>query len=289
MNLFDIIATFSRILPYILDGLIVVMLLVAIIIGGRRTYRQSLAVLLVQLVSLIVALLIGNWLSIKTTEFMLDRLNFAALIPERFSLTVEPLLGSLLNPFMFLMLGAIIFALVKSIIGGLTLEKKLFPNWRLARTQNLLLSIFFSVLNMYSHLLVVIVIFAFPLFNIVGEDTLSAKILKMTPIVSSRVEQMYSPFVALQDAMQLLNLGLGEFTSLEDTNLEEIADLVAENPEMINQVIALIPDETMVEVNEKLKENGLTQTDAIDEVQRRLNEGELTVEEIQSMIEAYLP
>lgn len=289
MNILDVIATFSGLLPYILDGMIIIMLLVAIFIGGGRTYRKSLAELLSQVISLIGAILIGSWLAEKATSFMLDRFNFTAILPSRYSIIAEPLLESLFNPFLLLIFGAIIFAFIKSIFGGINLETKLLTKWRLTRRFDLLLSIIFSALNMFTHLLVVIVIFAFPFFNIVREGTIAASILKLTPIVTSQVEQMYGPFGALQDAMKFLNSEIGDLKELDESDLEPIIEWVAENPQQINHLITLVPNETMAEINQALDQYGVTQEEAINEIQRQLDQGELTVEEIQRMLRNLYP
>jgi len=293
MNLFDTLAATGGFLTYVLDGAIVIILLVAIIVGGRRLCRNSLANLLVQLTSLTGAILLGNLISPSIANWTIERLDFSIFIPSRLYWLASPIIEFILTALILLMLTIAVFIFFKSFLGVFAyqfdLPRKLFVRYRPSKVIDSILSIVFSVLNAYSYLLVTIVVLAFPIFNIVQPGSLSRLILTMTPFVSSGVEKMYEPVTLFLETMELVRTDLDQFMSEGTVDIEGLAQTIVQNPETITQLISILPDETLAEIDQILTEHGLTQGEAIEQLNEKINKGQVNSENIQSLLNAHLP
>ena len=291
MNL-QTISLIGEVARYVFDGIIVITLLLALLIGGRRSFRKSLSNFIVYLSSIIVAVIAGNIIASSVTGTVTERI-FLLFIPDRFaSLTtnITPLINSISTTVIFIISTMIIFVIVKIIFSLIAkkfnLAENLFTKYKTTSIVNCTLSIFITILSTYAHLLLVISILAFPFFNIVREGSISQNLLNMTPFVANRVEEMFQPFTTIQIATNLMGIATDGNSG---ANTQIIAEQIVSNPAVVTQIIENLPDEAVIQANQVLAEHGLTQDAAIEQLGDMIESGEVTQEQIQAMLDAHLP
>ena len=288
MDLLETVTTITEVMSYVFDGIILITLLFAMIIGLRRSYKVSLVNFLVQISSLIIALITGMLVGPNLATMGLERLNLSMFIPPRFEEIATPIVGIIFEYVIFIIIATLVFTFVKSILfvfsRNFDLNRKIFSTFHPMRFLDKILSVIFTLLTTYTNLLIPIIIFSFPFFNIARDESISSQILNLTPFLSTHIENSFQPFTALMEMGTVLE----SVMSGEPINTQQIAQQIISNPETITQMIPLLPEETITQANQILAEHGMSQGEAINQFGEMVESGEISQAEIQALLDAHL-
>ena len=288
MDLLETMTTITGFMSYIFDGIIIVTLLIAVITGFRRSSKKSLVGFLIQMFSLAIAIVAGTMTAPNLAERAAEQLNLSMFIPQQFEAMAAPFIEIILGYIIFVAISMFVFTILKSILficsKSLDLDKRMFSNFHPLSFLDRIISIVFTLLTTYTNLLIPIVIFAFPFLNVVREDSLSGRILNLTPFISAQLQETFQPLTAILEMGSVIE----SVANGAPINTQELAEQITSNPEAITQMIPLLPEETVAQANEILAEHGMSQGEAIDQLGNMVESGEISQAEIQALLDAHL-
>lgn len=173
--------------------------------GYHQSYRISLTHLLIQLTTITLSFVTAWGLVNQLLRYIPKSMSLSRFIPDRFYYLVEPYECYLIPFILFCLLFIIFFIIIKSILYVFSVNygwhQYAFKSVKFDRLGDQCFSIFLSVLNMYTYMIVILIIIAFPLFNLVKPYSISNLLLKVNPVISSIVSGFYEPYQQLQDSI----------------------------------------------------------------------------------------
>ena len=171
--------------------------------GYYQSYRISLTHLLIQLTTISLSFLTAWELVHQLIGYIPKSMSLSLFIPDSFYYLVEPYESYLIPLIIFCLLFIIFFIIIKSILYVFSVNYEwhqyVFKTVKFDRLPDQCFSLFLSVLNMYTYMIVVLIIIAFPLFNLTKPYSISSLLLKVNPVISSLVSDFYKPYRQLQE------------------------------------------------------------------------------------------
>lgn len=218
----------------IVDILILSIFCLAAYIGYQRSYRLSLINLIIQLVTIILSGLISRGLVYKVVAYIPKRITLSSLIPDNFYYLVEPYETSLIPFILFCILFVSFFVVIKSILYVFSVNyewyRYVFPSAKFNRLGDRLFSMFLSILNMYTYMIIVLIMIAFPLFNLVKPYSVSNLLLKVNPYISHMVADLYEPYEGLQESIVYFGEDIESIFHHNKVDLSQLEDFIEKNP-----------------------------------------------------------
>ena len=218
----------------IVDILILSIFCLAAYIGYQRSYRLSLINLIIQLVTIILSGLISRGLVYKVVAYIPKRIILSSLIPDNFYYLVEPYETSLIPFILFCILFVSFFVVIKSILYVFSVNyewyRYVFPSAKFNRLGDRLFSMFLSILNMYTYMIIVLIMIAFPLFNLVKPYSVSNLLLKVNPYISHMVADLYEPYEGLQESIVYFGEDIESIFHHNKVDLSQLEDFIEKNP-----------------------------------------------------------
>lgn len=218
----------------IVDILILSIFCLAAYIGYQRSYRLSLINLIIQLVTIILSGLISKGLVYKVVAYIPKRITLSSLIPDNFYYLVEPYETSLIPFILFCILFVSFFVVIKSILYVFSVNyewyRYVFPSAKFNRLGDRLFSMFLSILNMYTYMIIVLIMIAFPLFNLVKPYSVSNLLLKVNPYISHMVADLYEPYEGLQESIVYFGEDIESIFHHNKVDLSQLEDFIEKNP-----------------------------------------------------------
>lgn len=216
------------------DILILSIFCLAAYIGYQRSYRLSLINLIIQLVTIILSGLISRGLVYKVVAYIPKRITLSSLIPDNFYYLVEPYETSLIPFILFCILFVSFFVVIKSILYVFSVNyewyRYVFPSAKFNRLGDRLFSMFLSILNMYTYMIIVLIMIAFPLFNLVKPYSVSNLLLKVNPYISHMVADLYEPYEGLQESIVYFGEDIESIFHHNKVDLSQLEDFIEKNP-----------------------------------------------------------
>lgn len=216
------------------DILILSIFCLAAYIGYQRSYRLSLINLIIQLVTIILSGLISRGLVYKVVAYIPKRITLSSLIPDNFYYLVEPYETSLIPFILFCILFVSFFVVIKSILYVFSVDyewyRYVFPSAKFNRLGDRLFSMFLSILNMYTYMIIVLIMIAFPLFNLVKPYSVSNLLLKVNPYISHMVADLYEPYEGLQESIVYFGEDIESIFHHNKVDLSQLEDFIEKNP-----------------------------------------------------------
>ena len=216
------------------DILILSIFCLAAYIGYQRSYRLSLINLIIQLVTIILSGLISRGLVYKVVAYIPKRITLSSLIPDNFYYLVEPYETSLIPFILFCILFVSFFVVIKSILYVFSVNyewyRYVFPSAKFNRLGDRLFSMFLSILNMYTYMIIVLIMIVFPLFNLVKPYSVSNLLLKVNPYISHMVADLYEPYEGLQESIVYFGEDIESIFHHNKVDLSQLEDFIEKNP-----------------------------------------------------------
>ena len=216
------------------DVLILSMFCIAAYIGYQRSYRLSLINLVIQLVTIILSGLISRGLVYKVVAYIPKSISLSSLIPDNFYYLVEPYETSLIPFIIFCFFFIFFFVIIKSILYVFSVNyewyRYFFPSAKFNRFGDRLFSMFLSILNMYTYMIIVLIIIAFPLFDLVKPYSISNLLLKVNPYISHVVSDLYEPYKGLQESIVYFGDDLESIFYNNKVDLSQLEQFIEKHP-----------------------------------------------------------
>lgn len=230
----------------IVDLTILLVFYIVGVIGYQRSYRISLVNLLIQLFSIFLSVLVAGALVNKVVSYIPQKIKLSSFVPDNFYYLIDPYEEKIIPFIVFSILFVIAFVIIKSIVYVFSVNyewhRYFFPSAKFNRVGDGLLSILLSVLNAYTYVIVIVIVLAFPLFDLIKPYSLSNLLLKVNPYVSHLVEEFYQPYEDVKESIDLFGEELDALFANNKINLDQLEQFIKEHSNQRQEIQAAFED-----------------------------------------------
>ena len=224
----------------VVDLMILLVLCIAAYIGYQRSYRISLINVLIQFFSIFTSGLMAGALLKKALSYIPEKVKVSLLVPDRFYYLVEPYEELIIPCIVFCILFVIAFVIIKSTLYIFSINyewhRYLFPSAKFNRIGDGGLSMFLTILNAYTYILIFLVILAFPLLDLVKPYSLSNVLLKVNPYVAHLVDELYEPYEGLKKGIDLFGDDLDSIFVADKVDLNKLEQFMNNHPSQRKEI-----------------------------------------------------
>jgi len=227
---------------YVMDALMVIIFLGAVHIGAARSWKVSFSSGMAHILSMVAAWLIASFGASSAANFVFSHLQLSELLPSSIGFWVAPVEESIVYTLIFSLLFISGFITSKSIFHAFswTYEwgEAMFKKVRFPRIIDGIFSIFFTVFHAATWIWGILLVVAFPFFNLDKNHSLTGLIVG-NPLMQSQIATLYKPYEALHSAVAIIGdemfqvweegqLNSAFFANLEPNRRMELKDNLRE-------------------------------------------------------------
>ncbi len=224
----------------VVDLIIFLVLCIAAYIGYQRSYRISLINVLIQLFSIFTSGLMAGVLLEKALSYIPEKVKISLLVPDSFYYLVEPYEDLIIPCVVFSILFIILFVIIKSTLSVFSINyewyRYLFPLVKFNRIGDGVLSMFLTILNTYTYILIFLIILAFPLLDLVKPYSLTNVLLNVNPYVSHLVDKLYEPYEGLKKGIDLFGEDLEPIFRADKVDLNKLEQFMNNHPSQRKEI-----------------------------------------------------
>jgi len=221
---------------YFIDALLVVTLISAVYLGATRSWKVSFSSSVAHLLSLSATWLITVVLAGPLATMASRYLNFSELLPAFIGFWISPFEANILHTLIFVLLFVGIFMTSKSILHAFSWTYEwgntLFKHVRLPRFIDGFLSILFTVIHAGTWLWAILIVVAFPFFNIRKNASLTGLVMEV-PLLQAQIASLYLPYEDMQTVIALIG---DDWLSLWDGYAINQDVLASMDPEQVREL-----------------------------------------------------
>ncbi|MGL4336558.1 MAG: hypothetical protein ACRCST_06660 [Turicibacter sp.] len=224
------LSQYQPVIGWVIDCIVLSIVCFAAIYGYKRSYRNSFVQLIVQLITILISYSVTILLLDKVLNLIPSQLSISKVLPDNLFFLVGPYEDSIIQIITFIILYISTFVIIKGFLFVFSRNYK----WEMCIKKEVLInkkvdgfiSGLFTVVNSYTYIIVILVFFGFPIFNLVGKNSISENIIKSTPIFSKQIQGVYAQYSALNEVIKTYGEHVDNIYDGKKINFDELKRLV---------------------------------------------------------------
>jgi len=221
---------------YLIDTLLVITLVAAICLGATRSWKVSFSSCLAHLSALVVTWLLTVLLARPLATMTAPYLKITEWLPASIGFWLGPFEANIRYTLIFVFLFISFFMTSKSIFHAFSWTYEwgdiLFRKIRLPRVIDGFFSIVFTAIHAGTWLWAMLVVVAFPFFNIRKNASLTGLVMEI-PLLQEQIATVYLPYEEIQTVIALIGDNWLELWDGSNINQEVFAGMA---PEEVRQL-----------------------------------------------------